>query len=84
MPLSLAKLLDDESVFERTPAGLREAVFAELHLEPTARRILLVVNGEIPLRALLDMLQLSDEHVADAIVHLVRRGLIRPRAKDPE
>jgi hypothetical protein len=74
--IPLAQLLDDEIVFRRTPAGQREAVLGDGRLDPTATRVLLLVNGVIPLRDLLDMLQLNGGHVGDVILRLVDGGLI--------
>ncbi|MGY4827632.1 hypothetical protein ACVNIS_03535 [Sphaerotilaceae bacterium SBD11-9] len=72
-------LLRDDTVYQRTQAGQREAVAKRLDLSPNARRLLLIVNGETPLRVLLDLLRLEDESVIPTILHLVELGLIAQR-----
>jgi hypothetical protein len=79
MAISTAILLCDEAVYARTVAGQREAIFGREPLAPMARQLLLLANGETPLRRLLDLLQLQDVHVSDAILELVDRGLVEIR-----
>lgn len=80
MPLSLPQLLDDQVIYSRTPAGQREVIFSDSLLEPPAQRLLLLVNGETPLRTLLDLLRLDGPSVGDAIVRLVDQGLLAARS----
>jgi hypothetical protein len=68
--------MDDAAVYRRTVAGEREVLFQRRALAPTARRLLLLVNGETPLRHLLDMLEHYDEHMGRAVLQLVDEGLI--------
>ena len=82
MSISLAQLLDDQVVYSRTPAGQREVIFSDSLLEPPAQRLLLLVNGETPLRTLLDLLRLDGPNVGDAIVRLVDQGLIAARSEE--
>lgn len=76
-------LLRDDTVYQRTLAGQREAVAERIELSPNARRFLLIVNGETPLRVLLDLLRLEDESVISTILHLVELGLIEQHAPRP-
>ena len=83
MPTAVSKLLDDETVFTRTTLGQREVIFNHLPLPPMARRLLLLVNGETPLRTLLDLLQWQGEDAGDSILKLVDQGLIDIRVRRP-
>ena len=79
MAIARAELLCDEAIYRRTTAGQREVIFDHAQLPPMARRFLLLVNGETPLRDLLDLLQLQGEHVGDAVLQLIDYGLIEMR-----
>ena len=79
MAIARAELLCDEAIYRRTTAGQREVIFDHAQLPPMARRFLLLVNGETPLRDLLDLLQLQGEHVGDAVLQLIDCGLIEMR-----
>ena len=81
MTIARAELLCDEAVYRRTPAGQREVIFDHEELAPMARRFLLLVNGETPLRDLLDLLQMQGEHVGDAVLELVDQGFIEMRLR---
>ena len=50
MVIARAELLCDEAIYRRTTAGQREVIFDQEQLPPMARRFLLLVNGETPLR----------------------------------
>jgi hypothetical protein len=79
MAIARAELLCDEAIYRRTTAGQREVIFEHEQLPPMARRFLLLVNGETPLRDLLDLLQLQGEHVGEAVLQLIDSGLIEMR-----
>jgi len=79
MAIARAELLCDEAIYRRTTAGQREVIFDHQQLPPMARRFLLLVNGETPLRDLLDLLQVQDEHVGEAVLQLVEQGFIEMR-----
>ena len=79
MVIARAELLCDEAIYRRTTAGQREVIFDHEQLAPMARRFLLLVNGETPLRDLLDLLQLQGEHVGDAVLQLVDQGFVEMR-----
>ena len=83
MVIARAELLCDEAIYRRTTAGQREVIFDQEQLPPMARRFLLLVNGETPLRDLLDLLQLQGEHVGDAVLQLIDGGLIEMRLGAP-
>lgn len=83
MVIARAELLCDEAIYRRTTAGQREVIFDQEQLPPMARRFLLLVNGETPLRDLLDLLQLQGEHVGDAVLQLIDGGLIEMRLGTP-
>jgi hypothetical protein len=83
MVIARAELLCDEAIYRRTTAGQREVIFDHAQLPPMARRFLLLVNGETPLRDLLDLLQLQGEHVGEAVLQLIDSGLIEMRLGAP-
>ena len=71
------QLLDDQTVFRRTPAGQRElSGGGPSFLKPLERRFLSAVTGHTPLRVLLD-LGLGQPGIADAIITLAGQGLIK-------
>ena len=72
-----ADFLSDEAIYIRTAAGQREVIFDPQRLPHIARRFLLLVNGATPLRDLLDLLQLQDEHAGDVVLALIDQGLIK-------
>ena len=82
MVIARAELLCDEAIYRRTTAGQREVIFDHAQLPPMARRFLLLVNGETPLRDLL-ALQLQGEHVGEAVLQLIDSGLIEMRLGAP-
>jgi hypothetical protein len=73
--------MDDAAVYRRTAAGEREVIYDGRGLAPTARRLLLLVNGETPLRHLLDMLEQYDAQMGKSVLQLVDEGLIEFRAE---
>lgn len=78
-PIPLARLLGDEAVFGRTVAGQEEVIFDRQLLAAPARRLLLLVNGETPLRVLLDLLHLQDSSAGAAVLQLLQKGLVEFR-----
>jgi hypothetical protein len=75
---SLAELLSDEVVFERTPNGRSEAVHPRAFRTGSAEhRLLLAVNGFTCLRVLLDMYP-ADIDVLAAIRRLLELALVAP------
>jgi hypothetical protein len=68
---------DDATVYMRTPGGQREAVFGSRVLSKDQRRLLLMINGYTPLRALVDLCPDVADMIA-AIGHLVETDLIAP------
>ncbi|RZU02611.1 hypothetical protein [Rivibacter subsaxonicus] len=71
--------LGDDAVYTRTTAGQREVVFNQRALAPIARSLLLLVNGETPLRHLLDLLDQQDQRMAEQLLRLVDEGLVELR-----
>jgi hypothetical protein len=73
---SIRRWLEDDAVYGRTTAGQREVIFNQRPLAPISRRLLLLVNGETPLRNLLDLLEGHDQRLAERVLQLVDEKLI--------
>lgn len=74
-------MFGDDAIYARTPAGQREVVFDERKLSGLERRFLLMVNGNTPLRALLDLIG-AEGNVAASIRRLVDLGLLDLKEQD--
>jgi hypothetical protein len=72
----IRRWLEDDAVYRRTLAGQREVVFNQRPLAAISRRLLLLVNGETPLRILLDLVGERDQRWAERIFQLVDDKLI--------
>ena len=72
----IRRWLEDDAVYRRTLAGQREVIFNRRPLAAISRRLLLLVNGETPLRTLLDLVGESDQRWAERVFQLVDEKLI--------
>lgn len=75
--MTALEILDDNVVFRRTKAGEQEVLSRARRLSHATQRFLTLVNGNTPLRVLLD-LAFSSGHMHDEISYLVQEGLIEP------
>ena len=69
-------LLNDDAIYQRTPAGQRELVDPHSRLSRLELRFLAAVTGHTPLRVLLD-LGLDQIGIGESVVRLYARGFIK-------